>query len=279
MTINTVVIACVTTETVMVSAPIIHFEADEVHLFRYIRDPGSAKAKLYEDHYVQTRNQISASLPMCRVIVHTDEPVYEFARMVRKLEELYLSLRRQYPEAKIYANLSSGTSEFIAALGVLSFLNPGLTLFKVPTENYTLTEDQYYALFYDNGIPVGLSRSVYPPKGIVSVDADKPDENLVRCLRVYSDLLDKGKKPHYSLMRKELEARGLWKYEPRPVSGNRTDEIVRMREFFSRSIAGEWKRLGWIEDECMRSCPPLTNKGRAVIEMFYTDTDYRMMRE
>lgn len=46
-----IVISCVTTETVMVSSPSIFYKADEVHLFRYIRDPGTPSAKLYEDHF------------------------------------------------------------------------------------------------------------------------------------------------------------------------------------------------------------------------------------
>ncbi|WP_400226053.1 hypothetical protein [Methanomethylophilus alvi] len=70
-----IVISCVTTETVMVSSPSIFYKADEVHLFRYIRDLGTASAKLYEDHYREACNQILRSLPSCRIVDGRRVPV------------------------------------------------------------------------------------------------------------------------------------------------------------------------------------------------------------
>ena len=67
----------------MVSSPSIFYKADEVHLFRYIRDPGTASAKLYEDHFQSVCRQIRSSLPECLVTEHTDDPVYDLPRMVR----------------------------------------------------------------------------------------------------------------------------------------------------------------------------------------------------
>ena len=48
--------------------PFNFYKADEVHLFRYIRDLGTASAKLYEDHYREACNQILRSLPSCRIV-------------------------------------------------------------------------------------------------------------------------------------------------------------------------------------------------------------------
>ena len=84
-----IVISCVTTETVMVSSPSIFYKADEVHLFRYIRDPGTASAKLYEDHFQSVCKQIRSSLPECLVTEHTDDPVYDLPGMIRALSVLY----------------------------------------------------------------------------------------------------------------------------------------------------------------------------------------------
>ncbi len=118
-----IVISCVTTETVMVSSPSIFYKADEVHLFRYIRDPGTACAKLYEDHFQSVCKQIRSSLPECLVTEHTDDPVYDLPRMVRALSVLYSRIRREHPDAEVHANLSSGPSEFIAALGIFAYLD------------------------------------------------------------------------------------------------------------------------------------------------------------
>ncbi|MBE6513680.1 MAG: hypothetical protein E7Z69_00905 [Thermoplasmata archaeon] len=144
-----IVISCVTTETVMVSSPSIFYKADEVHLFRYIRDPGTASAKLYEDHFQSVCRQIRSSLPECLVTEHTDDPVYDLSRMVRALSVLYSRIRKEHPDAEVHANLSSGPSEFIAALGIFAFLNPDVKLFKVATRRYTVGAEEFMLLHYD----------------------------------------------------------------------------------------------------------------------------------
>ena len=74
-----------TTETVMVPFPVIHYQADEIHLFHHIRNPGAPKAQLYEDHCKETCRQISDALPNCRIIEHPDTVIYDFSSMARIL--------------------------------------------------------------------------------------------------------------------------------------------------------------------------------------------------
>jgi hypothetical protein len=267
----TIVISCVTTETVMVSSPVIHYQADEVHLFHYIRDPGTAKAQLYEDHYNETCRQIRESLPQCRITEHTDAIIYDFASMTRSLGRLYAKMLEEHPDAMVYANFSSGPSEFIASLGIFSFLNPEVKLFKVSTKSFTLDTPEYRLLYYDeNGKPVGLSREVYPPKPVPSVKLDAPDEILVRSLRIYNDFLQRGERPLVPEMQKVLEEKGLWVIRHR-ANGGRSGEGTLDRNNFYRNYSDVWKILGWIEDKDLRDCPKLTEEGEAVIELFWTE--------
>ena len=149
-----IVISCVTTETVMVSAPAIFYQADEIHLFRYTRDPGTPAAKLYEDHYNSVCGQIRSSLPDCKITEHSEDPVYDLPKMVRGLSILYSQIQREHPDAEVHANLSSGPSEFIAALGIFAFLHPDVKLFKVPTKRYTVGAEEFMQLHYnENGRP------------------------------------------------------------------------------------------------------------------------------
>ncbi|WP_400233679.1 hypothetical protein [Methanomethylophilus alvi] len=130
-----IVISCVTTETVMVSSPSIFYKADEVHLFRYIRDPRSKKSKLYRDHYNEVVRKVSTSLPSCRIIEHSDEPVYEVNRMARSLDKLYCRISKDNDDFRILANLSSGPSEFAAALGYSRTSIPAWSCLRYPRGN------------------------------------------------------------------------------------------------------------------------------------------------
>ena len=266
-----IVISCVTTETVMVSSPSIFYKADEVHLFRYIRDPGTASAKLYEDHFQSVCKQIRSSLPECLVTEHTDDPVYDLPRMVRALSVLYSRIRKEHPDAEVHANLSSGPSEFIAALGIFAFLNPDVKLFKVATKRYTVGAEEFMLLHYDeDGSAVGLSREVYDPGPVPTVTLDGPDEVLVRSLRLYHQVLERGESPTGPLMMSLLEEKGLW-IQSRNHCGKKTSESTLDRNNYYRNYANIWKMLGWIEDRDMRECPPLTEEGKAVIEMFWPE--------
>ncbi|WP_400240441.1 hypothetical protein [Methanomethylophilus alvi] len=66
-----IMIACVTVEVAMVVSPVLRYKPQELHLFRFIRDPGSRKSKLYRDHYNEVVRKVSASLPRCRTIEHS----------------------------------------------------------------------------------------------------------------------------------------------------------------------------------------------------------------
>lgn len=255
----------------MVSAPTAFYGADEIHLFRYTRDPGTPRAKLYEDHFRSVCRQIRSSLPDCRITEHSDDPVYDLPRMVRGLSILYSRIRKEHPDAEVRANLSSGPSEFIASLGIFAFLHPDVRLFKVPTKRYTVDAEEFMLLHYDGeGEAVGLSREVYDPRPVPTVTLDGPDEVLVRSLRIYGGLLDRGTEPTGPVMIDLLEEKGLW-IQNKHACGNKCGMHTLDRNNYYRNYANIWKMLGWIEDRDMRECPPLTEEGKAVIEMFWPE--------
>ncbi len=226
-----IVISCVTTETVMVSSPSIFYKANEVHLFRYIRDPGTASAKLYEDHFQSVCKQIRSSLPDCLVTEHTDDPVYDLPRMVRALSVLYSRIRREHPDAEVHANLSSGPSEFIAALGIFAFLNPDVKLFKVATKRYTVGAEEFMLLHYDgDGNAVGLSREVYDPGPVPTVTLDGPDEVLVRSLRSAFGILNGHYPSRDEIVNESIRQYFMRVYEDYCSKADPNDMMKRMME-------------------------------------------------
>ena len=64
----------------------------------------------------------------------------------------------------------------------------GTTAFTVGTKAYTVPKDRLRELYYENGRPVGLTSEIFDPRPIPAFDIDKPDENLVRSLRLYSQI-------------------------------------------------------------------------------------------
>ena len=264
-----IMVACVTVEVDMVVTPALWYLPREIRLFRYIRDPGSGKAKLYTDHYAEVVRELRDTIPFCKVVECTDEPVYDFRRMARSLELMYSSVEKEHPDFEIYANLSSGPAEFAAALGLFSYLHPGVVLFKAPTKEFAVGEEELDRYFYRDGTAVGLSRSVYPPKTIPGVRLEPPDETQVRALRIYNNLIQEGTEPHCRTMISALKENGLWRYEP---YGKECSTGMERREMMNylRHYRSYWKDKQWIRNE-RRRCPRLTPEGMAAIEMFYVE--------
>lgn len=138
---RTVMFACVTVEVAMLVSPAVYYKPDEIHLFRFIRDPGTKRAELYEDHYMEVCRQLQEGLPDTDVIEHCSDPVYDFRAMAGKLGSLRISLLTEHPDARFLVNISSGPAELIAALGVFCFLNRDAIMFKVSTREYSISEE------------------------------------------------------------------------------------------------------------------------------------------
>lgn len=104
MTKKTVVIACVTFETVMVTMPAVEYKADEVHIFHYVR-PGNDKG-IYHEFYDEVVRQLGEKIPMAKVIEHKDSPVYDFRLMLRDVIACIDDVFGRYEDVDIFINVS-----------------------------------------------------------------------------------------------------------------------------------------------------------------------------
>ena len=241
-----IMFACVTVEVAMVVSPAVHYRPDEIHLFRFIRDSGTKRAELYEDHYKEVCRQLKENLPDTIITEHCSDPVYDFRAMASRLDSLHSSLLTKHPDAEFLVNISSDPAEFVAALGVFCFLNRDTVMFRVPTREYCVSEEEFRALHCADGKAVGLSRKVYPPKELKCFSLRKPDETLVRALRIYSQMMDGGTEPTGVLMISALKEKGLWTYRE-PAGDCRTDLADREKQWYERNYNLPWKeRDGWM---------------------------------
>lgn len=260
-------IACVTVEVAMVVSPAVFYQPDEIHLFRYTRAPWTPKARFYGDHFNEVVRQLKEKLPECIIKEHTEEPVYDFRRMSGSLDKFYALCTNEHPDCEILANLSSGSHEFAAALGIFSYIHPCVTLFKASTKEYAVTQERWHEFYYADGKPVGLSRKMHPPREIAGVRLEIPDEKRVRALKIYQGLLDDGVEPYWSRMVPLLKEQGLWD----AWEGDRDyrcSQKTRDKMAFLRHYRYYWEDSGWVYNDGHK-CPRLTETGREVTEMFW----------
>ena len=98
----------------------------------------------------------------------------------------------------------------------------------------------------------------------------KPDETLVRALRIYSEMMDGGTEPTGVLIISALKEKGLWTYRE-PAGDCRTDLVDGEKQWYERNYNLPWKEMGWVDAGDGRKRHRLTREGRTAIEMFYVD--------
>ena len=268
---KTAVISCVTFETVMVSDPAVEYKADEVHLFHYVRD-GSAASNIYSEFYDETVSQLKAKLPNVKIVEHADSPVYDFRLMLRDLLSCIDDISSRYEESEILINVSSGASEFIAAGVIASMMSGGkASAFTVRTVKYTMSGDETVRkLYYKDNRPVGLSSEVSDPTALPFFMIDRPDENLVRGLRLYEELRTAHRSVTASSVIAEMKEKGVWLYVPSD-SADKTDMKQKETMYYQRHFVNTWDDLGWIDRPGRKKSFSLTAKGRNIIETFFID--------
>ena len=260
-------IACVTVDVKTVTEPVRYYRPDEVHLYSPHDSPSPILSKLCRDHYEQVVREIRRISPRIKVYEHSTGDIYSFKEMANRLGQINQSILSEHPDAIVYANVSSGAQEFSVALGVFGSLNPNVVMFRVMPTMQRMGEDMIHSVFYDSkGIARGLYSEVSDPEELAKVHVDGPDEILVRSLRIYISVIDRGAKPSSGTMIPILKKHHLWTHEFK-FEGGSTDKATKERAYFDRHYLKPWAELGWVEKGAMFYIP--TQSGRDVIHMFY----------
>ena len=271
MTKKTVVVACVTFETVMISSPAAEYKADEVHLFHYVR-PGLEGGSVYSEFYAEAARQVSERLPSARIVEHKDSPVYDFRLMLRDILACIDDVENTYEDVEILINVSSGTSEFIAAGVISAMMSKGrATAFTVRTSEFSVVgEDKIKAMYYSGGRPVGLSAAVKSPSPLPFFEIGRPDENLVRGLRLYMSLRESRKSVTAAVVIEEMKRTGIWLYVP-SENGDKTDAKQKETMYYQRHFVNAWETAGWVERPGRKARLIITPLGENIVDTFYID--------
>lgn len=277
-----IMIACVTFETVKVAEPVYYYEANKVHLIHYT----SPTHPIYSEFYDQTVKLIMEKCGPRVEIVECKERVWKFADMLRTIVGIIdRENKENRNECDIFVNISAGSPEYSAAAAIASMMYENTTPFAASTDEYTVgTDDDIRRCYFrpgtdENGnpisVPVGLTSSIKEPVRLAHYYIKKPQESLVRGLRIYSNLLGTGSRPRRVTapeVIEELEKIGLWEHSS-DGPGKRKNEKASNAVYFHREFIERWLKHKWIKRDDSGKRYILTEEGQRVIETFYTEEE------
>jgi len=267
-----IMIACVTFETVKVAEPVKFYETSKVHVIHYIKDPTNPKSRMYVEFFDRVCDLIKSNDADAEIVEHNVR-VSDFSSMLRTVLNIIENERRESNDCDIFVNISSGTSEYAAASAIASMMKENITAFSVNTKNYTITDyERIKAAYYDNDVPIGLTKAVYDPAALTSYKISIPQEHLVRALRILDErnqkkLSVKGPQMIQALKDKEIWYREISYDHPNERSKQKLSEAV----YYQRDYVNKWIDAEWVRKDELTKRYRLTDKGKTIIETFYVD--------
>jgi hypothetical protein len=275
--IDRIVISCVTFDTVMITDPIVHYDATIAYLVHYSKRDGDDYSVCFDrvleileenfntkvvDYLLRESGSDSGSIDTeigkekkLTVFDVRDDKVYRFQDMLRVLFSIIRKERLVSSKNPIYVNISAGTSEFSAAALVASMMFENVEAFSVGTREFTIKGLEPYTDRETNKF-IGISKSVYPPRAINGFKVEMPEKNNILALRLYYETGF----PSATKMIRSLKDENLW---DRP-DDNMPNEKMR----FQRQFIDKWLNEGYI-DRKGRGKYSLTPHGRFAIDTYY----------
>lgn len=274
-----VMVACVTFETVKVSDPVEFYTADKVYLIHRT----APKHPVYQEFYDRTVEIISRSNRKIE-IVEVDRAVWDFSEMLRTVVGIIDWEIEHTVECEIFVNISAGSPEYTAAaaIGSMMYKDDIVKTIAVAGKQYTVQSDEdvrrsYFEREEETGrlVPVGLTKSTKPPVQIQRIHIKRPEEPLVRGLRIYdrhARMPDgRYRKVTAPTIIEDLKAEGLWKHNVDPADSVKVkNEKSSNAVYFHRDFIERWLKHNYIKRDDFDKKYILTDEGQRVIEIFYT---------
>ncbi|MHC1709396.1 MAG: DUF6293 family protein [Methanomassiliicoccales archaeon] len=256
-----VVVACVVFETYKIVQPIQYLKgAGKVYLIHWVSKRNPEGGSVYKDFFSRNVDMLGDIVGPSNIIEIAAE-VYDFKKMLATILSI---LREERAEGnEVFINISSGPSEYAAAATIASMMVPGVRPFSVRTREWQISgEERIRELYYEDGVPVGQSRSVYDPEDLPIFHIAMPEQRLVEGLRILDSKIKAKKSTSYASVINDLRTVGLWREGPGPKV-TQGDKMYYLRNFLEPWIAN-----GWVERVGKRGLT-ITDAGRHVAEMFY----------
>jgi hypothetical protein len=256
-----VVVSCVVFETYKIVQPIEHLKgAGKVYLIHWISKRNPEGGSIYRDFYSRNVEMLSKVIDPTSIIEVIAE-VYDFKKMLATILSILREERARGNE--VFINISSGTSEYAAVATIASMMVPGVRPFSVRTREWQISgEERIREIYYEDGVPVGQSRSVYDPEDLPIFHISMPEQRLVEGLRILDSKIKAKKSTSYASVIGDLRRTGLWRED----AGERVTQSDKM--YYLRNFLEPWIANGWVERTGKRGLA-ITDVGRHVAEIFY----------
>ncbi len=257
-----IVISCITFETVRIVEPIqIIGHVDRAYILHYSRDGDSDN--LYESFYMEVQNQLKEfGVPE---VIGCNVKVFRFKDVLRELMRIITKERTDGNQ--VYVNVSGGSSEYGAASTLASMMVEGTTPFTVSTRDYMVSGEMIKKCYFEDGRPIGISRTVNPPKQLPVFHLEPPPEYLVRSLMVLNEKIERSQLTTYTRVIESLKNGNLW---DRRDNENVRDQAQSERMYYARHYLDQWINRGWVKKR-ERGSIELTEDGKMIIDVFYID--------
>jgi hypothetical protein len=264
-------IACVTFETVKITEPVKFYDVDKVHLIHYVKQPESRDGIVYREFYDEVCRIIGKNSDNRIEITEHEEQVSQFLPMLKLILKIMDEELNSKEYVDLYINISAGTSEYTAAAVIASMMNPSVIPFSVGTDQYTVRDDKIRDAFYRDGMPVGLTETVFEPMMVPKYNMPMPEKNLVLGLRILGEMIKAKRNVKGPNVIKALKENGLWRRlsEDADMQGDmkpgKSDSV-----YYDRDYVKKWSANGWVVKDDFYKRYVLTDEGRRIIETFYT---------
>jgi len=267
-----IVISCVTFETRKITDPILFYQATDVHLIRYVKN--NEKNNIYQEFYDRVCEIIHDESPLGVEIIEHIEKVYDFTTMLRAVLKIIQKERNKSQICDIFVNISAGTAEYAAAAAVASMMIPGTIPFSVGAKEYTIGEENgLRRVFYENGKPVGLTKSARDPYIMPCYHIDIPEEHLVRGLRILHQRNEMKQPVDSTKMVLALKDSNMWLRYEIVIDREKTESEQKRSDavYYQRDFINKWLERGWVEKDELRKRYVLTDRGMTILDTFYVD--------
>lgn len=294
MVMKRVMVACVTTEVVKITQPAKDIRTDRVHLLNFIKaaSNGDKAEKDREQFYRAVYNKVVEVLngEKQEIYEHFNVRSFNFDDCFHAIYDILITEKRKGSD--IYVNISGGTPEYAAAASIASMMIPGVKLFSVGTKatGHTIDFDKQLSMAYHNGELVGSAFEVHKPISINSFPLKAPDEDVLKCLKIFNSL-PIGKRSNVNVIRRLIHNQ-LWKFaldekgsgtsvelenedgEMLPSSDREKYLKLQRKEavLYQRDYINKWKADGWIEKSKINGKRyQLTDTGKRYVDIFCSD--------
>ncbi len=260
-----VVISCVTFETAKVIEPIIHYDADRVHLLHYGTD------NIYAEFHDHVEKELRTFNDDMTIVDHSSSKVYNFTEMLRETLSIIEEEQRD-PDVEIFINISAGTSEYSAAAMIASMMSRDVKAFTVGTKEYMVEGEMVRKVFFDGDKPVGMTKTTKTPTMLPQYRVETPPRHLIYGLKVLSERIDKNKPRKAKNMVEALKDQGLW-YQDMQIDNMKEYRVERTEAvYYNRNFVSKWVEKGWIRKNELSKKYELTEDGELILRTFCLDS-------